>query len=64
MTTTLRSEVRQQSLDEAVKAFERDDLVSAPVVDDSGKLVGRLTVDTVVDLARDEGDLRALERAG
>jgi magnesium transporter len=49
---------------QAVKAFERYDLVSAPVVDDRGKLVGRLTVDTVMDLARDEADLRALKRAG
>ena len=37
---------------QAVKAFERYDLVSAPVMDDRGKLVGRLTVDTVMDLAR------------
>lgn len=49
---------------QAVKAFERYDLVSAPVVDDRGKLVGRLTVDTVMDVARDEADLRALKRAG
>ena len=49
---------------QAVKAFERYDLVSAPVVDDRGKLVGRLTVDTVMDLARNEADLRALKRAG
>jgi magnesium transporter len=49
---------------QAVKAFERYDLVSAPVVDDRGKLVGRLTVDTVMDLVRDEADLRALKRAG
>ena len=34
------------------------------MVDDRGKLVGRLTVDTVMDLARDEADLRALKRAG
>src|SRR5688572_496679 len=32
---------------QATKAFERYDLVSAPVIDDRGKLVGRLTVDTV-----------------
>ena len=49
---------------QAVKAFGRYDLVSAPVVDDRGKLVGRLTVDTVMDLARDEADLRALKQAG
>jgi magnesium transporter len=49
---------------QAVTAFERYDLVSAPVVDDRGKLVGRLTVDTVMDVAREEADLRALKRAG
>jgi magnesium transporter len=53
-----------EHVNQAVKAFERYDLVSAPVVDDRGKLVGRLTVDTVMDLARDEADLRALKRAG
>jgi len=51
-------------VNQAVKAFERYDLVSAPVVDDRGKLVGRLTVDTVMDFVRDEADLRALKRAG
>jgi hypothetical protein len=34
---------------QAVNAFERYDLVSAPVIDDRGKLVGRLTVDAVMD---------------
>lgn len=52
------------NVQQAVKAFERYDLVSAAVVDDRGKLVGRLTVDTVMDLARAEADLRALKRAG
>src|SRR5262249_2997575 len=33
---------------DAVKAFERYDLVSAPVVDDRGKLIGRLTVDAAM----------------
>jgi magnesium transporter len=51
-------------VNQAVKAFERYDLVSAPVVDDRGKLVGRLTVDTVMDFVREEADLRALKRAG
>jgi magnesium transporter len=49
---------------QAVNAFERYDLVSAPVIDDRGKLVGRLTVDTVMDFVRQESDLRALKRAG
>jgi magnesium transporter len=49
---------------DAVKAFERYDLVSAPVVDERGKLVGRLTVDAAMDLLRDESNLQALKNAG
>jgi magnesium transporter len=49
---------------DAAKAFERYDLVSAPVVDERGKLVGRLTVDAVMDFVRDESNLQALKQAG
>jgi magnesium transporter len=52
------------SVRDAVKAFERYDLVSAPVVDDRGKLVGRLTVDAAIDRLRDESQLEALKLAG
>jgi magnesium transporter len=48
----------------AVTVFERYDLVSAPVVDDRGKLVGRLTVDAVMDVLRDASSLQALRTAG
>jgi magnesium transporter len=48
----------------AVSAFERYDLVSAPVVDDRGKFVGRLTVDAVMDFVREDSDRRALKNAG
>jgi magnesium transporter len=34
------------------------------VVDERGKLVGRLTVDAVMDFVRDESNLQALKRAG
>jgi magnesium transporter len=50
--------------DDAAKAFERYDLVSAPVIDDRGKIVGRLTVDAVMDFVREESNLRALKHAG
>jgi magnesium transporter len=53
-----------ENASDAVKAFERYDLVSAPVVDNRGKLVGRLTVDTAMDVLRDESNLQALKRAG
>jgi len=49
---------------EAAQAFERYDLVSAPVVDANGRLVGRLTIDEVVDVIREEGDEQALAQAG
>ncbi len=49
---------------DAVRAFERYDLVSAPVVDARGKLVGRLTVDSVMDYVRQASSLRALKDAG
>jgi magnesium transporter len=50
--------------DEAAKAFERYDLVSAPVVDPDGKLVGRVTVNAVVDIIREEADSEQLAQAG
>ncbi len=54
----------QDDAADAAKAFERYDLVSAPVVDDRGKLVGRLTVDSVIDFVRHEASLRELQQAG
>lgn len=50
--------------DEAATAFERYDLVTAPVVDDNNKLVGRITVDEVMDYIRDESDSDKLSMAG
>ena len=50
--------------EEAARSFERYDLVSAPVVDDRGKLVGRLSVDAVMDVLREEAQRRELARAG
>jgi magnesium transporter len=49
---------------EAAQAFERYDLVSAPVVDANGRLIGRLTVDEVVDVIREESEQEVLAAAG
>ncbi|MDR2925675.1 MAG: magnesium transporter [Azoarcus sp.] len=49
---------------DAVQAFERYDLVSAPVVDRANKLIGRLTVADVVDFIREESDAEILNQAG
>jgi magnesium transporter len=56
-----------QALDnvgEAAQAFERYDLISAPVVDARGRLIGRLTVAEVVDVIREENDTEVLSAAG
>ena len=49
---------------EASQAFERYDLISAPVLNDRGKLVGRLTVDDVMDYQRDKMNEEMLALAG
>jgi magnesium transporter len=49
---------------DAAKAFERYDLVSAAVVDQNGKLVGRVTVDKVVDFIRSRTETELLTQAG
>lgn len=49
---------------DAAQAFERYDLVTAPVVDENRKLVGRLTVNTVMDFIREEAESDMLSMAG
>jgi magnesium transporter len=44
--------------------FEHDDLVSAPVTDQNGLLLGRITIDDVVDVIREEGEHMVLTAAG
>ena len=48
----------------AAGAFERYDLVSAPVVDTDDRLVGRVTVDEVLDFVRERGEEEVLAQAG
>ena len=50
--------------EDAAGAFERYDLVSAPVVDESGRLIGRLTVDAVVDYIRQRSAESQLAEGG
>jgi len=49
---------------DAAGAFERYDLVSAPVVDDQGRLVGRVTIAEVVDVLQEDSHEQELSRAG
>ncbi len=49
---------------EVAKHFERHDLISAPVVDDNGHLLGRITVDDVVDVIREDAEHSMMSMAG
>ena len=49
---------------EAASAFERYDLVSAPVVNERGKLIGRLTVDLVMEFIREDSSEEVINLAG
>src|SRR3546814_2085232 len=49
---------------DAAGAFERYDLVSAPVTDDQGRLIGRVTIAEVVDVIQEDSQEQALSRAG
>jgi magnesium transporter len=49
---------------DVAQAFERYDLVTAPVVDHSGHLIGRIAVDAMVDLIREESEAETLSRGG
>lgn len=49
---------------EVAQLFERRDLVSAPVVDNDGQLLGRITIDDVVDVIREEAEHSLMSMAG
>lgn len=49
---------------DAANAFERYDLVSAAVVDDYGRLIGRVAIDEVVDVMQEDSQEQELSRAG
>jgi magnesium transporter len=47
-----------------VREFENRDLLSAPVVDDNYRIVGRITVDDIVDVIREEAEHSMMSAAG
>ncbi len=49
---------------DVASAFEKYDLITAPVLDEEKRLLGRITVDDVVDVIRDEADHSVMARAG
>jgi len=54
----------EDKAEHAAQSFERYDLVSAPVVDENGKLFGRMTVNVVLDFIREESENDILNQAG
>lgn len=50
--------------DEVARIFEQRDLISAPVVNDEGRLLGRITIDDVVDVIREDADHSLMSMAG
>ncbi len=53
-----------ESSSEVARQFSDHDWVSAPVVDDGNVLLGRITIDDVVDIIREEAEHQALSAAG
>ncbi|NIR29305.1 MAG: magnesium transporter [Gammaproteobacteria bacterium] len=49
---------------EVAKRFEDRDLISAPVVDEDGRLLGRITIDDVVDVIREDAEHSLMSMAG
>lgn len=58
---TLRAEMEER---EITKLFERHDWISAPVVDANNRLLGRITIDDVVDIIRENAEHSMMGMAG
>lgn len=54
----------QMSAADVAILFEQRDMLSAPVVSENNRLLGRITVDDIVDVIRDEADHSIMSRAG
>jgi len=63
---TTDTQIIHATMDEedVAKIFERHDLVSALVIDSAGTLIGRITIDDVVDVIRDTADHSLMSMAG
>jgi magnesium transporter len=64
MNTEVRGIPVELTDSEVAQLFQRHDLVSAPVVDDENRLLGRITIDDVVDVIVEDADHSLLAMAG
>ena len=64
INTTLKPIIADMSEREVANLFEQRDLISAPVVDENNQLIGRITIDDVVDVIRDEAEHSVMSMAG
>lgn len=64
MNTVIRPLDANMSAREVAKRFEDLDLISAPVVAEDNVLIGRITIDDVVDVIRDEAEHSIMSMAG
>ncbi len=60
-TITISAEMDQEDV---ARLFRREDIVSAPVIDDAGRLIGVITIDDVVDVIDQEASEDILKLAG
>ena len=54
----------ESDADEAAQTFERHNLICAPVIDPQGKVLGRVTVDSVLEYVRDRQEAQQLGKVG
>ena len=64
MQTNIAPISANQNDKEVAIIFERNDIISSAVIDESGKLIGRITVDDVLDVIREDADQNFLGMAG
>ena len=64
MQTNITPISANQDDKEVAIIFERNDIISSAVIDESGKLIGRITVDDVLDVIREDADQNFLGMAG
>jgi magnesium transporter len=64
MNNALEAIFASASAQDVATLFEHRDLISAPVIDEQGKLLGRITIDDVVDVIRDRADHDFMGMAG